>query len=320
MKKHLLIIRFSALGDVMMTVPVIDSLARCYPDLKITFVSRRELAPIFALLPSNVSFLGLDYTREIHGRSVFEIFRKVSSVKPDVVCDLHNMLRTRALDLLFRLSGVKVYVLDKNRLEKWLYLRKRPVVQRKRMFQAYADTLAKAGFPVEIKPDERYSLLEEPEHREGIGVAPFAKHKGKMLSPEKREELVAMLCSTDKVFLFGSKGRESVELQRLADKYTNVVNMAGALPDLAAELRFISTLKLMYSTDSANMHLASLCGTRVVSFWGATHPMAGFLGWGQSLSDCVQVEMTCRPCSFYGKKPCRKGDYSCMKLIKILSL
>ena len=72
-------------------------------------------------------------------------------------------------------------------------------------------------------------------------------------------------------------------------------------------------LDVMLSMDSANMHLASLVGTRVVSVWGGTHPYAGFLGWNQKPEDCVQLDLPCRPCSVYGNKACSRGDYACLK-------
>lgn len=64
--------------------------------------------------------------------------------------------------------------------------------------------------------------------------------------------------------------------------------------------------------DSANMHLASLVGLRTVSVWGATHPYTGFLGWRQRTRDVVQLDMTCRPCSVFGDRPCFRGDYHCL--------
>ena len=60
------------------------------------------------------------------------------------------------------------------------------------------------------------------------------------------------------------------------------------------------------------MHIASLKGIPVVSVWGATHPHAGFLGYGQSLANGIQVDLACRPCSVYGNKPCHRGDFACM--------
>jgi ADP-heptose:LPS heptosyltransferase len=67
--------------------------------------------------------------------------------------------------------------------------------------------------------------------------------------------------------------------------------------------------------DSANMHLASLVNLPVVSIWGATHPYAGFMGWNQSPDNAVQLNISCRPCSIYGNKPCIRGDFACMKNI-----
>ena len=70
--------------------------------------------------------------------------------------------------------------------------------------------------------------------------------------------------------------------------------------------------ELWVSMDSANMHLASLVGTRVVSIWGGTHPYAGFLGWNQKAENCIQLDMPCRPCSVYGNKSCLRSDYACL--------
>ena len=72
-------------------------------------------------------------------------------------------------------------------------------------------------------------------------------------------------------------------------------------------------LDVMVSMDSANMHLASLVGTPVVSVWGATHPYAGFMGFGQKEENAIQLDMPCRPCSIYGNKPCHRGDYACLR-------
>ena len=92
--------------------------------------------------------------------------------------------------------------------------------------------------------------------------------------------------------------------------------VAGRLK-LEQELALMSHLKLMVSMDSANMHLASLAGTPVVSIWGATHPLAGFMGWNQRTEWAVQADsLPCRPCSIFGNKPCLRGDYACLTGLK----
>ena len=77
----------------------------------------------------------------------------------------------------------------------------------------------------------------------------------------------------------------------------------------------MSHLDVMVSMDSANLHLASLVNTSVVSIWGSTHPFAGFMGWNQSHDSVVEVDLPCRPCSIYGNKPCLRGDWACMQNI-----
>ena len=77
-------------------------------------------------------------------------------------------------------------------------------------------------------------------------------------------------------------------------------------------MELISNLDLMVSMDSSALHMSSLVGVPVVSVWGATHPFAGFYGFGQDPSLAVQLDMACRPCSVYGNKPCLYGTYACM--------
>ena len=85
---------------------------------------------------------------------------------------------------------------------------------------------------------------------------------------------------------------------------------------MGEELALMRRMKCMITMDSGNMHLASLVGTPVISVWGATHPYAGFMGWGQKEEDIVQVQLPCRPCSIYGNKPCMRGDYACLNGIR----
>lgn len=92
--------------------------------------------------------------------------------------------------------------------------------------------------------------------------------------------------------------------------------MVGKLKDMASEADFMAGLKVMVTMDSGNMHLASLTDTPVVSIWGATHPLGGFLGWGQKMENTVQADLPCRPCSTFGNKPCRLGGYPCLYSIE----
>lgn len=318
--RRLLITRFSALGDVLMMVPVIDALARQYPKTEITVVSRPMFKSIFELLPDNVKFLGKDARRYKGLAGISKLNNELLKTKPDAVCDLHFVNRTIFQNILFRIKGIKVFHIEKKPLDKFLFVRQRPLKPIKPSVIRYAEALSRAGFPVEIDPSKRISLVEAPAEKKGIAIAPFAAHKGKVYPLDLMEELVKELSTHFPVYLFGAGQHEKEILDMWETKYPGVTNMLGIKKDLAEELRFLSGMELMISMDSGNAHLASLAGTRVITLWGATHPMAGFKAWGQDDADNVQSDLPCRPCSIYGKKPCSKGDYPCFRAISVESI
>jgi len=148
-----------------------------------------------------------------------------------------------------------------------------------------------------------------------IGIAPFAKHRGKMYPLDQMEEVISRLSELPnlQIMLWGAKDERRL-LELWASQYPNVTCVAGQL-SLPEELSLMNQMNLMVSMDSANMHLASLVNTSVISIWGATHPFAGFYGFNQEPSNAVQIDLPCRPCSVFGNKPCFRGDYACSKQI-----
>jgi ADP-heptose:LPS heptosyltransferase len=77
----------------------------------------------------------------------------------------------------------------------------------------------------------------------------------------------------------------------------------------------MSKLDMMISMDSSNMHMAALVGTKVISIWGGTDPLSGFEAWMQPESFSIRIpteELTCRPCTIYGKGECKRFDFACM--------
>ena len=115
------------------------------------------------------------------------------------------------------------------------------------------------------------------------------------------------------IYLFGAGDSEKAVLEDWEKKYKGVISLVGK-QKMDKEIAIMRGLRLMLTMDSSNMHLASLAGTRVISIWGATHPKAGFLGYGQKTEDCIQLDLPCRPCSIYGNKPCKFGDWRCLKI------
>ncbi|WP_444820775.1 glycosyltransferase family 9 protein [Thermophagus sp. OGC60D27] len=338
--KRILVFRFSALGDVAMTIPVLWSFSRHYSDYEIWFVSRPFAKDLVEPIP-NIRFFPIDLKDRHNGlRGLFRLFRELKkSGGFEAVVDLHGVLRTHILTLLFRLSGVKTAQINKGRKEKEALTRKnnkifKPLPSTVSRYQA---TFQKAGFVFEMvsfpgkklydseqlisnnasdnRTKEIAALFTGSEKDLTIGIAPFARHQWKMWPLDKMWDLISRLDNgNNQIILFGGRGEEQNKLEEWAAQLKKGTTFAGQL-SLGEELRLMAKLDVMISMDSANMHLASLAGTRVVSIWGATHPYAGFYGIGQELEDAVQTDLECRPCSVFGNKPCHRGDFACMMRI-----
>ena len=130
-----------------------------------------------------------------------------------------------------------------------------------------------------------------------------------------REAVKLLSEKYDRVFIHSGGGAEAEFAREMERTYDNVTALNGILKDLGSEMDLISNLDCVVSMDSLVMHLASLVATPVVSVWGATHPGLGFLGYGSSMDHVLQADMECRPCSVFGNRPCRYGDYRCMAAV-----
>ena len=316
---HILLIRFSALGDVVMTAPVVSSLAEQYPQHQITVLSRKRMAVYFQHLPENVTFRGVDLNDYKGLFGLHRLYRELTADGYDYIADLHDVLRTKVLRFFFWLRGIPVSHIEKGRDEKKALTREenKEKKQLKTSFQRYADVLKALGFPVTLEYHPmRMPRQAEDEGENWIGVAPFAAHQGKIYPLDKMQEVVRLLAENpmNKVFLFGGGKKEREILEKWEKEIPGAESVVGKLKQ-EEELELMNQLNVMVSMDSANMHIASLVGTPVVSIWGATHPFAGFMGWGQDTKNAMQLDLPCRPCSIYGNKPCLRGDYACLHLI-----
>lgn len=345
--EHILVIRFSAMGDVAMTVPVVYSLAKQYPNVRVTVLSRPFARPFFENLAPNIGFMEADIKGEYKGvKGLNALYRRLIAKQFTSIADLHSVLRSSYLRMRFNLANFKVAHIDKHRQgkRKLVATANKVMEQQPTSFKNYADVFAQLGYPIKIDftsifPEEGGNLQSLPEKvfqvavdngkeinnvinmdannpaQPWIGIAPFAAHEGKIYPAQQMEEVIGRLVGNHprcRIFLFGGGKNETAVMDSWAQKYPQVVNASALLQGISQELILMSHLKLMISMDSANMHLASLVNTPVVSIWGATHPYAGFMGWKQDAENAVQLDMPCRPCSIYGNKKCMRGDLACM--------
>lgn len=317
-----LVIRLATLGNVAMTVPVVASVSRRYPNDRFIIAGKKNLEAMFAPLP-NVSFWEVD--NHLDWRGVVALWRALR-IEADAVIDLQGVLRTRVFGLLMRLSGKKVTSIRYGRLRKHLItvfgIGKRPLPTE---FERYEDTFHRAGLETnrsfEALPVNHAAakvIRERYGRKEGrwIGLAPFAKSRSNMLPYRVTKSIIELLTQDEqtRVFLFGAGKVECEMLRQWSTVFPRTESVAGVV-QLKEELELMRQLDVMICMDSANQHLSSLVGLRAISVWCATHPIIGFAGWKQDPNDIIQRhDLRCRPCTCHGTNHCRYGNYACRQI------
>ena len=326
--RTIIVLRFSAMGDVALLAAVLQEVVQQNPSVKIVMVSRPLFEALFLHIPQ-IIFHGVD-TKGVHKgvKGLHRLSRELQQYDADAIADVHENLRSKTICFFSKKKGLQIKQIDKGRAEKKALTRKnnKILVPLKTTAQRYADVFNQLGLSVHLtnqlrKPNYEISseiaALLGPTNNKKIGVAPFAQHQYKMYPLEKMEEVVNSLAAKGHdVFIFGGGEKEKEVAEKWALASDQVTSIVGKI-NLKEELELISALDLMISMDSAGMHLASLVGTTVVSIWGPTHPYGGFLGYGQQLENCVQVPHPIRPNSIYGNKPCFAEGSTCIELITV---
>ena len=283
--RHILVIRNSAMGDVAMVPHALRALREAYPDVRVTVLTRPLFKPFFAGL--DVDFLEADYAGRHKG--------------------------------VLRLHGMPAARIDKGRIEKWFRLGcTNPAASPlKHTVVRYCDVLRRLGFVFDDPQPAAKPVRPNPfGEKKGvwIGFAPFSAQAGKTYPEDLAAGLVAGLSARyDRVFIHSGGGGEAAFAERMEREHPNVTALWGRVR-FAGELDLIANLDCVVSMDSLAMHMASLVATPVVSVWGATHPALGFLGYGCPPEGVVQLDLPCRPCSVYGQRRCKFGDYRCMRI------
>jgi ADP-heptose:LPS heptosyltransferase len=309
--------RLSAMGDVAMTVPVLRAFVKQYPTVKVTVISRPFFKPFFEGIP-NLDFFAFDEKKRHKGFfGLLRLYSDVKKLRIDAFADLHNVLRSKILSLLFALSGKKRATVDKGRDGKKELTRPENKIFRQlpTMFERHAKVFEELGFPLDLANPEfpkkavlsaEITDLIGENYQKLIGIAPFAQYESKVYPLDLMKEVIAKLAENkdQTILLFGGGKKEIEILDSLSEAFKNVINVAGKIK-FQQELKLISNLDVMLSMDSGNAHIAAMLGVKVITLWGATHPYAGFLPFNQSLDNALVSDRNIYPklpTSVYGNK------------------
>lgn len=249
---------------------------------------------------------------------MWKLFRELRQLNPGALVDMHDVFRTRLLRLLFRLSGIPAFRIIKPRAARRAFLRSgEPPAGLPHVTGMYLDALRRA-VPVSDLPEPPHIPLKAPygsspqtsgipdipESGKYLVVAPFSRHKAKEWSMENMAELLARLAADGRHGLlclaFGERERGQAAL--LAGKVPRL-KIVPEILDLNGQLHLLAGADVAITMDSANMHLAALTGTPVVSVWGPTHPGMGYapLGNENYVVQASREQAPWRPLSVYGR-------------------
>ncbi len=325
----ILIVRFSSLGDIILTTPVIEALKAKFPRSRIFFLTKSEYRDLLRADPRLSCLVELDALGRHKGASgLWGLISELRSQDFDLLLDLHANLRSFLVRHLVRSRRKLRY--RKRRLTRFLmvhcrFVKTRPISTVDSYLEILKTldiaTFDKTPLIFTHEDDLRFAedfLLERKIRKDDIviGVHPGARWDTKRWDEERFVKVCRILLDTTgcKIVLFGDAPERDL-VQRIKQTLfgERVVEAAG-LP-LGKLAGLIGRCNCLITNDTGPMHMATALSVPVVAIFGPTHPKLGFAPLGsKNVILCADAE--CSPCSLHGEKRCSKQSRICMELIK----
>ena len=317
----ILLVRFSAIGDILLITPLLRAIRGRYPGARIAVLTKERYVPLLSHNPHVSEVLAV-----APGEGIRRIAERVRAVRYSHLMDLHGSLRSHALRRLapgrwrsYRKHALARTLLITAKLDR--YAGEVPVPER--YFEAARE--------LEVAPDggpPDFFLSEEADcvaaHRLGrlglsaerplVAIAPGAAHATKRWPIEHWVELVRRITPTGaNVVVLGGPDDEREALAIVDAVGEHVGSLAGAL-GLQETGAVIRRAEVLISGDTGVMHMATGVGTPVVALFGPTVRQFGFFPY-RSPSAVVELDLPCRPCSAHGTRRCPLGHHHCLRRI-----
>lgn len=307
----ILFVRFSSIGDIVLTTPVIRAAKEQLKEAEIHFVTKASFESIVAPNPHISKVYSIE-------KSIDEIISELKKENYDWVIDLHNNIRTKGLKSKLRRPSKTFRKLN---LEKWLLvntkINKLPDVH---VVDRYFETVKHLRVQPDGKPGD-FSIQPENEvvlsdwkleSKKFVAIAIGAQHETKCLPTEKLIELIHGLRQT--VVLVGGPSDVSKAEAIVSGLEKEIVNTVGKL-NLQQSASLVKQCKHLITHDTGMMHIASCFEVPMSTVWGNTVPDFGMYPYqpGKRTYSIHQVEgLKCRPCSKIGSESCPKKHFDCM--------
>ena len=309
----ILIIRFSSIGDIVLTTPVVRCIKEQVKNAEVHFLTKKQ----FAGIPENNPNISKVYAIEKKITEVAELLKKENY---DYIVDLHHNLRSAQVKSLLRKRSGSFRKLN---LEKWLMVNlKINKLPGNHIVDRYFETVKTLGVVNDGKgldyfipsKDEVNPKDLPPAFQDGyIGFVIGAKHFTKQLPAEKIISICRKL--NQPVILLG--GPEDAAKGKMISEsgVRNIYNACGKY-NLDQSASLVKQAKKIITHDTGLMHIAAAFKKEIVSVWGNTIPefgMSPYYGKAEVRSKKAEVRgLSCRPCSKLGYAKCPKGHFKCM--------
>jgi heptosyltransferase-2 len=306
-----LIIRFSSIGDIVLTTPVIRCFRKKFPDAEIHYLTKKSFAGILLTNP---------YINKVHifDNDLEDVIEKLKTENYDFIIDLHNNLRT--LKIKRALKKVKAFSFDKLNIEKWIYVNfKMNVMPHEHIVDRYMETVSSLnikndnlGLDYFIPEKDVVKQTDIPtSHSQGfIAIAIGAAHYTKKLPVHKLKELCQKI--DHPIILLGDKTDWANASQISSADEIKIYNACGKF-NLNESADLIKKSKLVISHDTGLMHIAAAFKKNIISVWGNTVPSFGMYPYQTNYEVADVKKLWCRPCSKIGFEKCPLGHFKCME-------
>ncbi len=303
---RILIVRFSSIGDIVLTSPVIRALkTQLEGEVQIDFITKRKFATLLEYNPYLNEVITID-------EKVSEVHDQLRDGMYDYVIDLHNNIRSRQVKKACRALS---FTLDKRNIAKWLYVRTKRELQPighvvTRSFDSVSSLGVQddgKGLDYVIPPQQEVSLNVLPAHFQNnyIAYAIGGQMMGKILPLQQMIDLCTRISKP--IVLLGSVEDRARGDQVVKACGNSVFNACGAF-SLNQSASLIQQAHKVISHDTGLMHIATALGRPVISLWFATTPALGFSPW-QAVAGSRMIEADCpkRPTSKLGNRGYEDG-------------
>ncbi len=311
----ILVVRFSSIGDIVLTSPIVRCIHQQIPNAEIHFITKRSFESIVATNPFIHKTWSID-------KSIDELIQQLKAEQFDFLVDLHNNIRTKSL---IRKLGVPYASFPKLHIEKWLLVNfKKSMKTNVHIVERYFKAVEKLHVVNDNLPCDFFFKSGDEidiaslglENKKFVAFAIGAQFATKRMPISKMIEVASQI-QHPIILAGGTMDNETAENIVTALPKQLIVNACGKF-SLQQSASIVKQAAVLLTHDTGLMHIASAFQIPIVSVWGNTVPALGMYPYypqnekGFSMHEVA--ELNCRPCSKIGFKTCPKKHFNCMNL------